>query len=214
MSICYIVGAGDFHDPHSELRPKECDLVLAADGGYSHLKSHGVRCDLLIGDLDSLSDVPADEKIQRHKVEKDETDMHLCYIEGARRGYTDFYIFGGVGARPDHTLANYALLYYMAKRGHRGFLFDEKTVATVIADGRLSLSGERGATVSVFAVGGEARGVTLRGLKYTAEGATLTPDFPLGVSNSLEDGEAVISVEDGALLVIAECPARNILFPS
>ncbi len=214
MSICYIVGAGEFHDPHSELCPCEGDLVIAADGGYEALTSHGVGCDLLIGDLDSIGKLPEGIELQRHKVEKDETDMHLCYLEGARRGFDTFYLFGGVGARPDHTLANYALLLYMAERGHNGLLFDSGTVATVIKNGVIRLSGDARDTVSVFAFGGEARGVDISGLKYEAHGVTLTPDFPLGVSNSFVGDAASISVEDGALLVIAECPARNIEFQS
>ena len=37
MGICYIVGAGDFT---SEFSPSDNDLVIAADGGYDHLKKN------------------------------------------------------------------------------------------------------------------------------------------------------------------------------
>ena len=53
--ICYIVGAGEFY---GEFTPTRDDLVIAADGGYDALISHGYRCDVLIGDLDSISSVP------------------------------------------------------------------------------------------------------------------------------------------------------------
>ena len=89
MNTCYLVGAGDNnYIPTLD----ETDLSIAADGGYDFLISHGLRCDLLIGDLDSIKDVPTSVEIIKHPVEKDETDMHLSYLEGASRGYSDFVI--------------------------------------------------------------------------------------------------------------------------
>ena len=50
---------------------------------------------------------------------------------------------------------------------------------------------------------GRAEGVCEQGAKYTLEDATLTTvDFPLGVSNETLPGGAVITVREGALLVI------------
>ena len=92
MGICYIVGAGDF--PYG-FSPKDDDLVIAADGGYDHLKKNGIRCDLLIGDLDSISASADGVQTKRFPIRKDETDMHLAYLEGKARGYKEFHIYGG-----------------------------------------------------------------------------------------------------------------------
>ena len=51
-------------------------------------------------------------------------------------------------------------------------------------------------------MGSDARGVTLRGLYYGMEQGTLTPGFPLGVSNHFTGEAAEISVTDGSLLII------------
>ena len=53
-------------------------------------------------------------------------------------------------------------------------------------------------------MGADAAGVTLKGLYYPLENGTLTPGFPLGVSNHFTGEPAKISVEDGSLLVIWE----------
>ena len=87
MKVCYIVGAGDLFSLPS---PKEGDLVIAADGGYDHLISHGVGCDLLIGDLDSIKSEHGDVELLRFPVRKDETDSYLAYREGVARGYECF----------------------------------------------------------------------------------------------------------------------------
>ena len=105
MSTCYIVGAGDFY---GELSPRDGDIIIAADGGYDTLKKLGIEPDLLLGDMDSLTEVPRALEKLVYPVRKDETDTHLAYLEGVRRGYTDFVIYGGVGGRDDHTFANYS----------------------------------------------------------------------------------------------------------
>ncbi|MBR2432244.1 MAG: thiamine diphosphokinase, partial [Clostridia bacterium] len=79
MKTCYIVGAGEFY---GEFTPDSDDLVIAADGGYDSLLNRGIRPDVLIGDLDSIKEMPNGIELIRHPVKKDETDMHLAYLEG------------------------------------------------------------------------------------------------------------------------------------
>lgn len=56
--------------------------------------------------------------------------------------------------------------------------------------------------MSVFCHGDRAEGVTLTGLSYPLDGADLTGDFPLGVSNRrLEGRPATVSVRRGTLLI-------------
>jgi thiamine pyrophosphokinase len=200
MGVCYIVGAGDF----TRFCPSKDDFVIAADGGYDSLCAAGIRADLLIGDLDSISHTPTGIEILRHPKMKDETDMHLSYIEGRARGYTEFAIYGGTGGRPDHTFANYSLLAYIAKDGGRATLNAEKYVATAIYNGDIVLRGASGASLSVFAFGGAARGVCIEGAEYEVSDITLSPEFPLGVSNSFVGREVKITVKDGVLLIIHE----------
>lgn len=201
MKTCYIVGAGEFH---GDISPDSSDLVIAADGGYDSLTSRGIRCDLLIGDMDSLCADAYGVEIIRHSVEKDETDMHLAYLEGVRRGYTSFLLYGGVGGRDDHTFANYCLLSYIRSEGNRASLIGNGTRAFVLKNEATRVKGNEGKTVSVFAFGGAARGVCIKGLYYEVENIDLSPEFPLGVSNHLTDSEGEISVREGTLLVIME----------
>ena len=199
--ICYIVGAGEFH---GGFIPQADDFVIAADGGYTHLTSKGIRCDMLIGDMDSLNNVPSGIETVIHPVMKDETDTFLAYTEGVKRGYTDFEIYGGVGGRDDHTFANLSLLLYMKNHSHKGRLIGKGSYSTVIKNEELTVSGRVGAGFSVFAIGGEAHGVSIEGAKYKCSDITITPDFPLGVSNSFESESVKIGVKNGSLLIMIE----------
>lgn len=201
MKTCYIVGAGDFY---GKFTPKENDLVIAADGGYSLLSERGIRCDLIIGDMDSLSSTPTDVETIRFPIKKDETDTYLAYLEGKRRGYLHFEIYGGVGGRADHTFANYCLLSKIRSEGAYARLHDKDNVAFVITNEATRVAGSEGNSISVFAFGGNASGVNIKGLLYELTDGILEPNFPLGVSNSFTDREAEISVSEGTLLIIAE----------
>ena len=201
MSICYIVGAGEFY---GEFTKRDGDLVIAADGGYDTLLALGITPDLILGDMDSVRSFAENVERLVFPVRKDETDSFLAYREGARRGYTDFMLYGCVGGREDHTLANYALLAYAKERGHKMTLVSKCTDAFVLKNESITLSGTPYSHLSLFAFGGEARGVSIRGAEYDAEGVTLTPSYPLGVSNRFLGGDVTLEVKDGTLLIIVE----------
>ena len=201
MKTCYIVGAGDFF---GEILPKSEDTVIAADGGYDTLMRLGIRCDLLVGDMDSLRCGGSSIEKIKYPIEKDETDMMLCLIEGAKRGYSDFRIYGGVGGRIDHTFANFSLLLYAKNKGYNATLVADGYEIFAVKNEKITVFSKPSKTFSVFAFGSEANGVSIRNAKYCVENASLTPDFPLGVSNSFLSSPCEIEVMDGMLLVMKE----------
>lgn len=197
MSTCYIVGAGEIL---SLPKKKKGDLLIAADGGYDHLISHGIHPDLLIGDLDSIKKAPGDTELIRFPERKDDTDTFLAFREGYARGYRSFEVFGGFGGREDHTFANLSLLLYAKKMGASVILHTAYQKCEVISGEEKIIRGETGSYFSVFAIGGDAT-VSIEGAEYNIEKTILTPDFPLGVSNKLEGTEAKIAVHTGYALI-------------
>ena len=199
--ICYIVGASDVL---GEIRRSSADLIIAADGGADALSKIGLSCDLVIGDLDSVKELPQDVELIKFPVRKDEPDSFLAYREGVRRGYTHFRLFGGTGGREDHTYANITLAHYAAKAGHLFEIFADGYRIFAITNSEVSFPLEKGAIFSVFARDTEARGVCINGAEYNLDGASLTEDYPLGLSNAALGGEVRISVESGTLLIMVE----------
>ena len=198
MAVCYIVGSAPSCDRFS---PKAGDFVIAADGGQKALARMGITPQLVVGDFDS-SEAPKNIPFVRHPVEKDDTDASLAIREGARRGYRTFALYGCVGGRIDHTLGAIQTALGAKKQGYSVFLVGEGTVGTVLMNESFDFTPT--GTVSVFALSERAEGVTLEGLKYPLENATLTNDFPLGVSNEGDGSRATVSVERGALYVLWE----------
>ena len=199
---CVIFGAGEMFAPKKKFT--DSDLIIAADGGYSAAVAFGLEPNVVIGDFDSST---APDGIAAHVVklkrEKDDTDMLAAVKLGLRRGYRTFVLYGGVGGRLDHTVANFAVLRYLNNFDARGYLVDRDAVITVITDESFTVPKTADGTVSVFAYGGEAYGVKLSSLYYPLENAVLTPDFPLGVSNATVNAKspASVSVKHGSLLI-------------
>ena len=177
------------------------DHVIAADGGLRHTRKLGITPDTVLGDFDSLGFTPEGANV--FPVEKDDTDAMLAVRRGLQLGYREFLLYGSLdGPRLDHTVANFQTLQYLADHGAVGYLIGNTTMVTVVKDGSIAFPSGTTGTVSVFCMGPDAQGVTLEGLYYPLQNGTLTPGFPLGVSNHFTGEAAEISVTDGSLLII------------
>ena len=169
---CVIFCAGGFDRLTAPLG--DDDIVIAADGGLRHTESLGIRPDIVLGDFDSLGYVP--QSSERHPVEKDDTDTMLAVKRGLSLGCREFLFYGSLdGPRLDHTVANFQTLAYLNDHGARGTLVGLRQQVTLLKNGSMTFPKRAGGDISIFAFGGRAEGVTIRGLYYTLEKGTLDP---------------------------------------
>lgn len=196
---CVIVGAGSFDGMLSA--PQEDDLVIAADGGYLHLKNLGIEPDVLLGDFDSLEVAPEHQHIIRHSPIKDDTDMALAAAYAQKEGCTRFLLYGGLGGRLDHTIANLQLLMGLSRAGLEAYLIGGGNIITAITNERISFSAQAQGIVSVFCLSEPASGVWERGLKYSLTDAALTCDITRGVSNEFTGQDCYIETASGTLVI-------------
>ena len=199
MKKCIIFCAAEFDDLAVAIGPE--DHVIAADGGLRHTQKLNIVPHTILGDFDSLGFVPEGANV--YPVEKDDTDAMLAARRGLELGFQEFYFYGSLdGPRLDHTVANFQTLQFLADRDATGYLIGKDYIVTVLKNGSLLFPARCAGTVSVFCMGKDAEGVTLKGLYYPLEKGTLTAGFPLGVSNHFTGSKAEISVTNGSLLVL------------
>ena len=207
--VCYIVAAAEFCGP--SFTPQAQDLLIAADGGLEHLLPAGRKPDILIGDLDSLHEktaLPDDTEV--YPVMKDDTDSVLALRRGIELGYRSFRVYGGCGGkRISHTVANLQALVWAAKQGCEIIMYEKNAYITALHNGEMTIARTDG-YLSVFALDGDAEGVTLSGVKYPMQNAVLSASFPLGVSNEIVGEHACITVENGTLLIIRSKPSGEV----
>lgn len=200
MGICYIVGAGDCFV--LDFEKKSGDLVIAADGGYKHLLLAGKKADIVIGDFDSLGEIPPNENVIKLNPVKDITDMQAAVDIGIEKEYNEFVIYGALGGRFEHSLANLQLIAGISQNGKKASIRDGKTVITAVTNGRIEFDSSYRGYVSVFAHSDLCIGVSINGLKYTLKNADLKNTFSLGVSNEFIGEKSEISVEKGTVLIV------------
>ena len=176
------------------------DVTIAADRGYNYLTEIGRRTDILLGDYDSVEQGAggiafSGGKMYTYPAEKDFSDseaalnvaMNLMKERG-ERGRLDFLC--ATGGRLDHFLSNMRIL-------------DAKNEIRLI-DRSISLRREEigGRYVSIIPYTERVENVTLRGFHYPLEGAAVTREGTLTISNLCEAEEAEIRFGRGILILI------------
>lgn len=209
--LCFVVGACCSNSKELYFPQSVPHFVIAADGGLSYLEELQLQPDLIVGDFDSLGRLPTGKEVLCHPPEKDDTDMALAVAEGFSRGYSRFVLYGGMGGRPDHTFANIQLLASIACRGGEGYLWSDGHIITVIKDSAKAFGSSHSGFFSVFCLGDTAEGVTLTGLKYLLDDATLTGTVPLGVSNEFTGTFSSVQVRKGMLALFWNSPAKELV---
>jgi thiamine pyrophosphokinase len=195
---------GFFQEKRSRCQPVS---IICADGGARHAYRIGVVPDLIIGDLDSLDGemqshfVRRGSRIMRYPRAKDETDTKLALEMAFLTAPDEILVFGAIGARLDHTLANLSLLILAADRGIHVRLVDEWCEVFAVK-GTEVIAGEPGQTVSLLPLGSDVTGITLEGFEYPLADATMTIARPYGISNRLVSAAGRIAVGSGYLLCI------------
>lgn len=205
MKTCFIFGALPVR--RITVIPSPGDYIIAADKGIENLQKIGLEPDIVIGDFDSLGYVPENENKIVLPVRKDDTDIAHAVRYAIENGCDKFYVYGAIGGLLDHTMANIQIASYISKQGMLGeFIGDDFTVCC-LTNGKLCLDRASNGRFSMFALD-SAKGVTLKGLSYTAENRDFDQFYPIGVSNEFIGEAAEVEVKDGTLLLMWEGDAQ------
>jgi thiamine pyrophosphokinase len=178
------------------------DLVVAADAGLERAIAAGLSPDLVVGDMDSLSDrslllrFPR-ERVMEYPAEKDETDTEIGLRLMRERGCTEVTIAGGGGGRIDHLLGIAAL--FERVWSPLRWLTDCEDIRLVA--GKAELAVRVGSLLSVFPLGDGAAAIHSEGLRWPLDGLEFRRGYG-GISNRATAARVLIEVGVGKLLVI------------
>jgi thiamine pyrophosphokinase len=178
----------------------EFSFVCAADSGLDVLRRWGIRPDLVVGDMDSLSDasmLAGYDNVQEFPRDKDETDTEIGIRELRSRGYARLVMAGGGGGRLDHLLALRSLLE--RPEGPDEWITASERVVRLAGSARFRVP--EGSTVSVFPLAGGAEGMHSEGLKWPLDGL-VWDNGHFGVSNVAETGNLLVVPGQNPIFVV------------
>jgi thiamine pyrophosphokinase len=181
----------------------DADLLIAADGGYTRCREHGLEPAVVIGDLDSLDSVGLDEfagQVIRHSPEKDQTDLELALQYAVEQGAEQIDILAGLGNRWDQTVANVMLLTTMSQSVR--LIDGAQELFMIPAGAPVSIDAAVGSSVSLIPLSDDVQGATTQGMKYALESEAMQFGKTRGVSNITVEETATVKISRGKLLCV------------
>ena len=175
------------------------DFIVAADGGYRHVKDKEVFA--VIGDFDTLGYLPYGTKTVIHPVDKDKTDGELALDFIKENGGSSVTIYGATGGKIEHILGNIGLLAYADEIGLYAKIIEDRA-EIYFARNELEILDRENYRLSIIPYGGEVKFEESKGLKYSLNGLKILPYSSLGISNEITVGKGFIKVKKGACIVI------------
>ena len=91
--------------------PLDNTFIVAADSGLDVAEILGLKCDVAIGDFDSIKDhsLLNNVEVMQYPKDKDYSDTELAISLVKEKGYTDYVLIGGGEGRMDHLLNIWSL---------------------------------------------------------------------------------------------------------
>lgn len=187
---------------------KEEDYIIGVDRGAYFLYSNGIEMDIAIGDFDSVTKDEKErilantkEMISCDSFDKNETDTEMAFNFALNKQPKEILLFGVLGTRFDHSIANIQLLYSGLKAGIDCKIVDEWNEIQLV-NSQLAIYKNRFKNVSLLPLTFEVSGITLEGFVYPLSDATIRIGESIGISNILKGEIGKITVKSGILQVI------------
>ena len=189
-----IVSGGELEESFvlSELETLDSQFIIGVDKGMEFLYHHKILPSYIVGDFDSVDQKIGDYYCNETKVPirefnpvKDASDTEIAIRLAMTLGAKEILILGATGGRIDHLWANVQSLAIPFKSGYDPVIMDTQNKIRLIGGGETHLKkGETyGPYFSVFPLGEEVYGFSIKGAKYPLDNHTLIPYDSLCVSN-------------------------------
>ena len=197
-----IVSGGELEESFvlSELETLDSQFIIGVDKGMEFLYHHKILPSYIVGDFDSVDQKIGDYYRNETKVPirefnpvKDASDTEIAIRLAMTLGAGEILILGATGGRIDHLWANVQSLAIPFKAGINAVIMDRQNKIRLIGGGETHLKkGETyGPYFSVFPLGEEVFGFSIKGAKYPLTNHTLIPYDSLCVSNQFQEDEAM-----------------------
>lgn len=175
-------------------------FLLAVDGGYDSLVEHGYQPDLMIGDFDSVRELPEDLKKIRFPRRKNKTDLEIALDYLLEEEFERVYVYGAMGSRKDHEFMNLLFVKKYTELGLKVILLDEHNTITY-ERGRFEAQKKRD-YISFLSLNPKGMVLSLKGFAYNLDREFIPFMSSRTISNEWLTSSAEVDIQDGGAFMI------------
>ena len=202
------------------LQDPSVNFIIAVDRGLEFLHAHKINPQMIVGDFDSatssvLQSYEDDHSITIYRCNpiKDASDTEIALTKALEYHQTSdeirnnqIIILGGTGHRLDHFWGNVQSLklaldaqveIFMLDRRNRIRLIKYKTI--------LRKESSFGKYFSLFPLGSDVPGLSIKGAKYDLTNYTLSSYTSRCISNEYQEDTVEISFPQGVVVLMETC---------
>lgn len=193
-------------------------LLIGCDGGADRIVESGLKPHAVIGDFDSIKNLP--EKIKdlsedkygreisidgtvyvKYPGDKDFLDSEAAIDFAANKKLEEIILVNAGGDQIDHVLGTVILL---SKRKYRNLNIRIITSSQkmYIAEGSSVFFGKKGDKISLIPLYGPVKVESSSGLKYNPAKYNMSLRANIGISNELTSKKATLHISKGRFLVV------------
>ncbi|MBI4417304.1 MAG: thiamine diphosphokinase [Ignavibacteriales bacterium] len=185
------------------------ETFVCADGGANTAARLGEKPDLILGDLDSVTQatlrvfrsVPI-----RRIPNQNSTDLDKALTFLIDRRFSSIDVLGGLGGRVDHLTGNLSALGKFSRRAKIRFV--DKMGLLIPVRSLLTIKVQVGTIVSLIPLA-RCEGIVTSGLKWELKNGTLELGVRESTSNVVRSSPLSISVRRGTLLLFLSVHGRT-----
>lgn len=185
---------------------EDANFIICADGGMDHLLKIRKEPNLLVGDLDSISQESLkfikEKNIPTMKfpVMKDSTDTGIAMEYLIDKEYSEITLIGVTGTRLDHTLANIHLLNTLLEKGIKGKIVDDNNIIYLI-DEKLEIESVKDRYLSIIPISVDGIIISLEGFLYNLDKKFIDFGSTHCISNKIVAERGIIQIHSGKALL-------------
>lgn len=202
MKTAIILAGGNIasYEKVCEYLEDDTDLICV-DRACNYAINHKLKIDIAIGDFDSI-DRDVFNELAKNNIEKltfnsdkDQTDLQLALDYCNNKKYSKIYLFGALGSRMDHSLANIFFLYKYKDSFEYLEIVDETNMIFLVKDS-CEIIKKKGYYLSFLIAKGNPK-ISIKGVKWPLKSHQMILGDSLTVSNKIVDEKAYVKITDG-----------------
>lgn len=175
-------------------------FFICTDGAYYYMNSLKINPNVVIGDMDSLSESPVNTEVI-FVDDQNTTDFEKALKYLSDEGFEDVLVLGSTGGQNDHFLGNLNAAYKFHER--LKITFFDQSQYFFLSQNQQTIQTQPGKIISLFPFP-YATGITLTGFQYLLDNEDLSMLDRVGTRNIASNRNPTVHLQSGHLYIFVE----------